>query len=178
MSLIKYEDIKTPVVRDIAKRMCIAARTAPKGRGVDNLLITIAETDTIKKISNHLIKMADQHQAEGFRRDGLNILEADVIVLLATKIAPLGLKVCGLCGYPNCEAKLKNPDAPCAFNTHDLGIAVGSAVGIASDNRVDNRIMYSVGLAVRALDLLAPEYRIIMGIPLTATGKNPFFDRK
>jgi uncharacterized ferredoxin-like protein len=65
----------------------------------------------------------------------------------------------------------------CSFNVGDLGIAVGSAVSRAADMRVDNRIMYSVGKAVLELNLLPDKVRLVYGVPLSATGKNPFFDR-
>lgn len=99
------------------------------------------------------------------------------MVLLATKIASFGLKNCGYCGFANCEEKNKNPEHPCVFNTGDLGIAIGSAASIAMDNRVDNRIMYTVGKAVKELGLLGEEAKIIYGIPLSAGSKSPFFDR-
>jgi uncharacterized ferredoxin-like protein len=44
--------------------------------------------------------------------------------------------------------------------------------------RVDNRIMYSAGMAARDLKLLGDDIQIIYCIPLSCTGKNPFFDRK
>jgi uncharacterized ferredoxin-like protein len=44
--------------------------------------------------------------------------------------------------------------------------------------RVDNRVMFSIGMAARELGLLGPEVRIIYGIPLSVQSKNPFFDRK
>jgi uncharacterized ferredoxin-like protein len=46
------------------------------------------------------------------------------------------------------------------------------------DHRIDNRIMYSVGKAALDLGLLGKEAVVAYGIPLSATGKNPFFDRK
>ncbi len=55
---------------------------------------------------------------------------------------------------------------------------MGSAVSIAMDNRIDNRIMYTIGIAVKELELMGKETKIIYGIPLSATSKNPFFDRK
>ena len=69
------------------------------------------------------------------------------------------------------------PEAPCAFNTHDLGIAVGSAVSVAADLRTDCRVLYSGGVAALDMNLL-PGCRAVLAIPLSATGKNPFFDRK
>jgi len=58
----------------------------------------------------------------------------------------------------------------------DLGIAVGSAVKTASFHNVDNRIMYRAGIAAKSLGMI--ESNIAYGIPLSATGKNIFFDRK
>jgi uncharacterized ferredoxin-like protein len=99
------------------------------------------------------------------------------MVLIGTKIKPLGLTYCGLCGFKNCEEKTQYPNHPCSLNTGDLGIAIGSAVSIAMNERVDNRIMYSVGMAVRELELLGKEVKIIYAIPLSGSSKNPFFDR-
>jgi len=83
-----------------------------------------------------------------------------------------------MCGFKNCDEKNQYPNHPCAFNTGDLGIAIGSAVSVAMEHRVDNRIMYTVGQAALEMGILGPEVKIIYGIPLSASGKNPFFDRK
>lgn len=58
----------------------------------------------------------------------------------------------------------------------DLGIAIGSAVKVASELNIDNRIMYSVGLSAMEMGLLKADD--IQGIPLSIKGKNIFFDRK
>ena len=60
----------------------------------------------------------------------------------------MGLKKCGMCGFENCTEKEKNENVPCAFNTGDLGIAIGSAVSVAADNRADNRVILEWGSAV------------------------------
>ncbi|MEM2806837.1 MAG: ferredoxin domain-containing protein [Candidatus Bathyarchaeia archaeon] len=56
------------------------------------------------------------------------------------------------------------------FKALDLGIALGSAVKIASLLNIDNRIMYRIGTAALRLNLL-PEATVAMGIPLSAKGK-------
>jgi len=99
-------------------------------------------------------------------------------VLIGTKIQTAGLLKCGMCGFANCEEKNKYKNTPCVFNTGDLGIAIGSAISIAMNHRVDNRIMYTVGQAAFELKILGLDVPIIYGIPLSATAKNPFFDRK
>ena len=80
-----------------------------------------------------------------------------------------------MCGFSNCAEKNMHPKHPCVFNSGDLGIAIGSAVSVAMDNRVDNRIMYTVGQALPELGVFGNEIRIIYGIPLSISEKNPFF---
>jgi uncharacterized ferredoxin-like protein len=59
----------------------------------------------------------------------------------------------------------------------DVGIALGSAVSVAADHRVDTRIMFTIGKAALTLGFLDGVYQAY-GLPLSATGKSPFFDRK
>jgi uncharacterized ferredoxin-like protein len=178
MAVIFEQDNRAAALRDVADRMMIAARTAPKARGFDNIVIAAVEKKDITRIASKMTEMVKEGAAESFLRDAENILSADEMVLIGTKIRSIGLSFCGLCGFKNCEEKNNHPQHPCSFNTHDLGIAVGSALSVAMDARVDNRLMYSVGMAVRELNLLGEGVPIVMGIPLSSTGKNPFFDRK
>lgn len=179
MALIYEETARKDALFEVANRMMTAARTAPKGHGTDNLIIAVAERDMIETIAAKMKDMvAEGAASDFFYRDANNILQCDIMVLIATRIRPLGLSNCGLCGFENCGDKSLHPDHPCAFNTGDLGIAVGSAVSVAMDARADNRIMFSVGKAVKALNLLGDEAKIVYGIPLSSTGKSPFFDRK
>jgi uncharacterized ferredoxin-like protein len=176
--LTTEETLRPSSLKDVAARMLTAARTAPKARGIDNLILAVATGETIQIISDKMKELAiGKDNLQFFVRDADNILNADAIVLMATKIKANGLN-CGLCGYPTCLEKDQLPTAPCAFNTNDLGIAIGSAVSIAADHRADNRVMYSIGIAVRELKLLGDDASIIFGIPLSASGKSPFFDRK
>ena len=178
MAVIPEEKIRDAALKDIAQKMLVAARTAPKGRGEDNTVLALVEGDDIKKIADKMKELAKEHDVAFFERDAENILSSPVLVLLGTKIKPMGLKICGMCGFKNCEEKSKHPEIPCVFNTGDLGIAVGSAASVAMDHRVDNRIMYTIGQAVLALGLFDDDVKIVYGIPLSGTGKNPFFDRE
>lgn len=174
---IQFEkDIKEKQIINIAEKMLIAGRTAPKARGIDNLKIALVESDDIKEITQKMKKMVQNNEAaEFFARDAENILKAQCLVLAGTKISPLGLD-CKLCGFDNCISKDKNK--PCVFNTGDLGIAIGSMVSLACDNRIDNRIMYSVGQTAVRMKLLGEDVKIAYDIPLSASSKNAFFDRK
>ena len=70
-----------------------------------------------------------------------------------------------------------NMDVPCALNTVDVGIAVGSACAMAADMRVDTRVMFSAGLAAQRMNWLK-DCKAVFAIPVSASSKNPFFDRK
>lgn len=179
MSILFEENIRKSTLSDVAKRMLVAARTAPKARGIDNLILAVAERDEIEKIALKMKVMVEEgNAADFFIRDADNILQSEVLLLIGTKIKSVGVPHCGLCGYKDCNEKNNFSDHPCSYNTGDLGIAIGSAVSVAMDARVDNRVMFSVGKTVKEMKLLGEEVKIIYGIPLSASGKNPFFDRK
>jgi uncharacterized ferredoxin-like protein len=171
------QSIRTNTVEKVATLMMAAARTAPKAKGVDTLEIALADKNDIEQIASKMKEMGTSMNLPGFIRDAGNILKAEAMVIIGTRIKTIGLTYCGLCGFKNCTEKQNNPEHPCAFNTGDMGIAVGSAVSVAMDARIDNRIMYSIGMAVRELGILDEDVKIIYGIPLSCTSKNVFFDR-
>jgi len=78
--------------------------------------------------------------------------------------------------FKDCADMLRN-NACCVYDPMDLGIAVGSAVSIAADRRIDNRVFFTAGKAASRLGLLG-EAKLIMGIPLAVAGKSPFYDRE
>lgn len=169
-------------VRTVGGLMELAARTAPKGLGQD-FIETILLTDEQKTaVGNEMLKLAQERDHAGWERDGRNVLDADAVVmigLLPHKGAGLN---CGACGHPTCEEFNRHSlsadfDGPnCSIRCLDLGIALGSAVKIASNMNVDNRIMYRIGVAAKRLGI--GRSVLSHGIPLSATGKNIFFDRQ
>ena len=179
MSVVFEEEVRQEATTAVAKRMVTAARTAPKAKGKDTMVAAIVDAETRKTIASHMRTMVETSGAgKFFQRDADNLELSDGLVLLGTRIDPMGLHPCGLCGFADCDEKRQHPDHPCSFNTGDLGIAVGSAVSVAMDARVDNRVMFSIGMAVRELNLLGNDVRIVYGIPLSIGSKDPFFDRK
>ncbi len=159
---------------NVAKQMMTAARTAPKGKGVDIIEIIAIEGEQIQTLSNTMIKMVEEHGMKFFLRDADNILSAEVIILIGTRDQPQGLN-CGYCGFSTCQGRSEG--VPCALNTIDVGIAVGSACAMAADLRVDSRVMFSAGDAAQRLGWLEG-CKQILAIPISASSKNPFFDRK
>jgi uncharacterized ferredoxin-like protein len=167
------------ILETVAGQMLTAARTAPKARGVDNLRMAILHPEDIRKVSGKMVEIGYRPGAPAyFHRDAENILKAGLMVIMGTIIRAQEVQLCGRCGFASCDEKNKHPEVPCTFNTGDLGIAIGSAVSVAMDHRVDNRIMYTVGQAVVEMKLLGDDVPIAFGIPLSIASKNPFFDRK
>ena len=130
-------------------------------------------------------KIADERKNEGFRRDGRNLRNSEATVLVGVRgTKSFGLN-CGSCGCDTCkefDAAVKKAGQDfsgptCVFKALDLGIAVGSAVKTASILNVDNRIMYRIGSAARQRKL-RPEETLITGTPISAKGKNIYFDRQ
>lgn len=171
------ESINEQYVLSTAKAMAVAARTAPKARGIDNLVIRILDKEDIKKVSEQLKKDYESTNAEFLLRDSENILSAPYMLLVATKVSVLGLD-CAYCGFKTCEEKVKaGKNIPCFFNSEDLGLAIGSACSVAQDRKVDSRVMFSAGSAATRAGFVDDCVQCL-AISLSATAKNPFFDRK
>lgn len=170
-------DLASEGVRLVAQLMCVAARTAPKARGVDLIVPAIVEGNAKSRLASRMRDMAAGGGEQFFDRDASNVDNAVVVVLVGTRARRLGLRACGFCGCRDCQEASERM-VICAFNFHDLGVAVGSAVSVAAHHHVDNRVMFSVGKAALDIGLLPDDVIMAVGIPLSATGKNIFFDRR
>lgn len=171
--MIQEEDVRQKAVERLAEELMLAARTAPKARGRDHLHLVLVTGDDKTALATEMRRLSSEPGKGFFARDAAGIDAAQALVLLGTEIVALGLD-CGLCGFSTCGAKKQ--ETPCMFNSHDLGVAVGSLVSRAADLRLDSRVMYSVGVAARCLGFLAP-CASILGVPLSVSGKSPYFDR-
>lgn len=174
--IINERNIRHEEVLQIAKQIMIAARTAPKGKGLDIVEIGMVTGEEIYKLSVEMKAIAEEKGLKFFLRDAENILNAEAVLLIGTKAQTQGLN-CAHCGFCTC---LEKPESvPCAINVIDVGIAIGSACSKAADLRVDTRVMFSAGLAAQHLNILNDDTcKCVFAIPISASSKNPFFDRK
>jgi len=155
-------------------QMMTAARTAPKGKGIDILEIFAVEGNDLQTLSAKMREMGEQNGRKFFFRDADNVLLAEAVLLVGTRQQKQTLD-CSYCGFPTCSNK---PDeVPCAINSVDVGIAIGSACAMAADMRLDTRVMFSAGYAALALDWLKGCHTVI-AVLVSASSKNPFFDRQ
>ena len=172
--ILNERDLRHEHVLNVARQMMTAARTAPKGKGIDVLEIALITDEALAKLSKKMQAIAEERGLKFFLRDAENILQAECLIIIGTRECAQGLN-CGHCGYATCDARAKG--VPCALNSVDVGIAIGSACAMAADLRVDTRVMFSAGLAAQELGWL-PNCKQVFAIPVSASSKNPFFDRK
>ncbi len=163
-------------IMETAFRMCAAARTAPKTRGIDYVCTMVVTGDEKDALADEMDRLGESLGTASFIRDAKNVRLSHAVVLIGTRLSVRGLN-CGYCGFPTCAA-CRDAGATCAYDPMDQGIALGSAVSLAADNRIDNRIFYSAGRAALSLKLMEEDVKVIMGIPLSASGKSVYFDRR
>ncbi|MBE3593140.1 MAG: hypothetical protein IMW84_09920 [Thermoanaerobacter sp.] len=169
------------VIELVAHLMALSARTAPKATGKDFIETKVITGEDLVMLKEDMMKYGEESGKKNFDRDAKNVANSSAVLLISlNKPEKVGLN-CGACGYNLCTSLRDFREGTefagpiCAWRLIDLGIAVGSAVKTASLLNVDNRVMYRIGVSARRLKLIEGE--IVIGIPLSATGKNIYFDR-
>jgi uncharacterized ferredoxin-like protein len=161
----------------VASLMAAAARTAPKTRGVDNIRVfAVDDPETKDGITARMAEIGRRDNRPSMVRDAKTIAASPVWLVIGVASNPADIENCGFCGKTTCE-ELKRSGGVCAFNSIDLGIAACSAASGAGQHHVDSRGMYSIGKACLEMQLFSADVRQAVGIPLSVTGKSPFFDR-
>lgn len=158
--------------------MCAAARTAPKAHGKDTLHTLVLTGEEKEKLAQKMEEIGTREMGEKmstwYGRDAENVRRAQAVVLIGADQKQRGVPHCGFCGFADCSG-CKSAGASCGFAYVDLGIAVSSAVSAAALDKADCRVMYSVGKAAAEMGFAAD--CLWLGIPVSVSGKNIFFDR-
>lgn len=128
--ILNERDARHEHILQAARQIMTAARTAPKGKGIDIIEVALITDEEIKQLSDTMIKMVEEHGMKFFLRDADNILNAECVILIGTREQAQGLN-CGHCGFSTCAGRTKG--VPCALNSIDVGIAIGSACATAAD---------------------------------------------
>ncbi|HVN73820.1 MAG TPA: DUF2148 domain-containing protein [Methanoregula sp.] len=176
---------ETDAIKSVAGLMALAARTAPKACGIDSIEIAVVSGKEQEKLAEKMEQIAQETGMVFFRINGAQVRNSEATVLIGVQgKKTVGLN-CGSCGFAGCEEMTKAGAAAksnktdftgpnCIFKVADLGIAVGSAVKTAAIHNVDNRVMYTAGLAAMKLGMLK-KCSLVYGIPLSATGRNIYW---
>jgi len=171
------KQIKDSAVKQQAEFILNRMLSAPKAKGSDDLLLFVADGEDIEKLALWMEDFGKKNNRQGFIRDASNIRNSVSVILLGAKKMTMQLN-CGMCGKTSCS-DAERDDVNCVFPLMDLGIAAGSGVSLCQEFGIDNRIMYTVGLAAVKLGLFKDNnIRAALGIPLQISSKNIFFDRK
>lgn len=175
------EEDSMHAIQTIAELMEIAAITAPKAAGANFVVTKILDSGEIERLAAAMDAYGEESGKRNFDRDGQGVRDSDGVILVGLKDAqPIGID-CAACGFPVCleintgEADGEFLGPQCALRLLDLGIALGSAVKTAQIHNVDNRIMYRIGVVARKIGLIDAD--LAMGVPLSVTGKNIYYDR-
>ncbi|MBN2109968.1 MAG: hypothetical protein JW705_02625 [Methanosarcinaceae archaeon] len=173
---------ETEMIESLAKTILVAARTAPKGKGIDDIVTCMLDNAEKAELANRMEELGKIKGMKFLIRDAKNVRDADAIVLIGLKSSGASGLDCGACGYETCREMLdakkvkKEFTGPhCMIKYMDLGIAVGCAAAKAKDLCVDNRILYSAGAAACYYGMM--DVDVAMALPLSVKGKNIFFDR-
>ena len=176
------------VAEMVVDLMAASARTAPKAGGKDFLeIVVITKLDDLKQIAGAMKAYAAMSTNEAFwLRDAANIEASDALLLIGLGESKAAGYDCGACGYPTCSEFTKNRQLTekemgysgphCVMRMMDIGVALASAAKTASILNIDNRVQQRVGAAARKLGLIRAE--VVMGIPVSISGKSIYFDRK
>jgi len=188
MPRIKDDQAEFEGVLSATRAMAVAARTAPKTRGADAVETLTVYGDDLEALAQAMeTHGAGSKMSDIFKRDADNVRNSLAVLLVGVKdLRPKKVEKaldCGSCGYGDCASFLKIkpsegndfPGPICTFQAVDLGIALSSAAAVAARRHVDNRMMYTIGGPARKLNWMASQ--IIIGIPLSCSGKNIYFDR-
>ncbi|WP_303150471.1 DUF2148 domain-containing protein [uncultured Cloacibacillus sp.] len=176
--LYRGEEMEERAVLQAAAEMCAAARTAPKAHGKDTLRTVVLIGDEKEELARVMERIGEREMGDKawtwYGRDAANVRAAGAVVLIGAEKKSRGVPHCGCCNFADCAA-CRRAGGTCAFVFIDLGIAVSSAVSAASRRMVDSRVMYSVGKA--AAEMAFGAGFSWLGVPLSVSGKNIFFDR-
>ncbi|MFH1621939.1 MAG: DUF2148 domain-containing protein [Candidatus Omnitrophota bacterium] len=184
----------------------ISIRTAPKSGGQDDVVFLSASNKQKNKIAQKMIQIGREKSKGKLNKavreaiktswvsDANTVKNSQALILIGVRGKKSFGSNCTGCGFKNCAEfyahNFKNRQNSvlgpfCMFKIWDLGIATDSAAKTASLLNVDNRIMYRIGIAVLQLRLMhskkdkniPSQIAPILGLPLSISGKNIYFDR-
>ena len=102
--MIREKEAEEGRIVEVAKAMCVAARTAPKAKGVDKLHTAILTGEEKEQLANEMDRIAEELGFGFFHRDANNLRASQAVVLIGEENAVRGLNAgCNFCGMGECS---------------------------------------------------------------------------
>ncbi|MFR7744362.1 MAG: hypothetical protein ACLU3I_14570 [Acutalibacteraceae bacterium] len=97
------KDMESRAVLDTAAKICAAARTAPKTRGMDGLVTCVLTGEDKSQLAAQMRNLADELDYAFFNRDADNVDASDAVVLFGMEEVRRGLDAgCQYCHFESC----------------------------------------------------------------------------
>lgn len=188
---------------EVARLMMNAAFTAPKAGGVPQVEghIVWGQSEQ-ERIARKMEELAQSRRSNRlwrnmFKYEAVMVRESDAVLFLGNyqlfRPFETGCNLCG--GVGGCQwfyerkgahfgqvdvSEVQHPewliDGPvCGIRLQGFGLAVGSALEVATRLHVDARPLSSVGIAGQKLGY-CPKSPMVVGIPIAAQSKSPYVD--
>ena len=103
--LYNERDVRGAQALDIAQKMMVAARTAPKGKGVDIVECAVVDGDDLRRLAAEMRAVAEEKGMKFFLRDANCVEASQCVLLVGTADRPQGLN-CGHCGFARCADRI------------------------------------------------------------------------
>jgi uncharacterized ferredoxin-like protein len=190
-------EIFMQALRHTAQLCAAAAMTAPKSGGQLFLkgarpfieTVIVEDRETLIRLAAWLRERGRKLKAPIWFRDADTAEKLDLALFIGLAKWYPPVYDCGACGYATCaeflRAREHNPVAGsedwefpgpiCQLRCIDLGIAVGSAVKIASMNNIDARCQTRIAAAARHLGVIQAD--LAVAVSMSVSHKNIFFDK-
>ncbi len=191
-------EIFLDALRQVAKLCAVAAMTAPKSggqlflKGAKPFIETVIVEDrtTLLRLAQWLRERGNKLKDPIWYRDADTAEKLDLVLFIGLAKWYPPLYDCGACGYATCAEFLRAvptyhapgaetwefPGPICQLRCIDLGIAVGSAAKVASQNNVDARCQTRIAAAARHSGVI--EADLAVALSMSVSHKNIFFDKK
>jgi len=90
--MIERGDLIRETIINAAKLMAISAITAPKARGIDNIVVKILnKREELLKLADKMEELAPLY-GKFFARDANNIRNSDAVLLIGCKVIDIGIR--------------------------------------------------------------------------------------
>lgn len=90
----------------LAKIILTAARTAPKGKGIDDIVTCLLSQEEKVDLADKMEELSEIKGLKFLLRDAKNVRDADAITLIGLKASGVGNLDCGACGFRTCKEML------------------------------------------------------------------------